>query len=189
MDIKYIIKIQAIIRGYLIRKNILNNPLVLSWILCREYFLNIHQHKEKLWGNTIINKYLYHKFTNQWTSVLGEYIVYNLLKNKGYNVYKPKKKNGYKPDLESDDYVYEIKTRCYSVKGTAGEKILGTPYKYADVPKLYNKPLIIILVGYQEYEGKHIFKLFDDDISDERKMILTLYKTIGITYKCASDLL
>lgn len=63
-----------------------------------------------------------------------------------------------KPDLECDDYVYEIKSRTYSTSGTAGEKILGVPLKYSEVPILYGKPLKIILVAYQEQEAVNKFR-------------------------------
>ena len=62
---------------------------------------------------------------------------------------------GVHPDWETEDAIWEVKTRNWSVPGTAGEKILGVPYKYSDVPELYGKPLKIVCVAYQEWECTH----------------------------------
>ena len=44
----------------------------------------------------------------------------------------------------------EVKSRSWCTTGTAGEKV-RVPYKYADIPNLYNKPLMIVCVAYQEW--------------------------------------
>ena len=103
--------------------------------------------KEKEFGYEIIDK-----ITNQWTTKLGEHLVAETLLKFGENVRKPQKIEHFKPDLETDEYIIEIKTRNWTTLGTAGEKVLGVPLKYLDVPIHYDKPLLIILVGYQEYE-------------------------------------
>ena len=42
-------------------------------------------------------------------------------------------------------------------------------YKYSDIPIIYNKPLKIICIAYQEYELTHCnIKIFGD-ISDNKK--------------------
>jgi hypothetical protein len=62
----------------------------------------------------------------------------------------------------------------YYTQGTAFEKILGTPFKYAEVPKLYNKPLKIVGIGGCEK------LLMDYDIintkSEEKKGILQYHR-------------
>ena len=93
----------------------------------------------------------------------------------------------YIPDLETDHAYYEIKTRNYSTPGTCGEKILGTPLKYIDIPKVTGKPLIIILVGFKEYEAIHTFNLFDD-MSSDKKHVIDTYAAMGIYYLGASQL-
>ena len=45
-----------------------------------------------------------------------------------------------------------MKTHTWCTTGTAGEKILGVPFKYSELPRLYGKPLKIICVAYQERE-------------------------------------
>jgi hypothetical protein len=127
----------------------------------------------------------------QWSNTLGEKIVYDILVSFGFNV-KNKTKvviNGHTfiPDFETEHAYYEVKTRNYSTPGTSGEKILGTPLKYIDIPKMTGKPLFIVLVGYQEYEATHIFKLFND-LSNEKKAVLDTYSNLGIYYIGASQL-
>lgn len=104
--------------------------------------------KEKKWGNKI-NKT---KNKNQWSSQIGEYIVKYIFELKNIKIWRPKKINNYLPDWETNEYIIEVKTRNWTTTGTIGEKVFGVPYKYSDLPRLYNKKLIIICVAYQEYE-------------------------------------
>lgn len=134
---------------------------------------------EKKWGNKMINQ----DNNSQWTTKLGEDMCACILKNKGESPKHPKKKNGFKPDLETEKYIYEIKTRNWCTSGTAGEKVFGTFVKYQDIPELYGKPLKIICVGYQEYEftyGK--INYFGKNVSEKTKQALKLAKTWGIEY-------
>tara|TARA_Y100000385_G_C13031628_1_gene611019 strand:+ start:654 stop:1193 length:540 start_codon:yes stop_codon:yes gene_type:complete len=135
---------------------------------------------EKKWGNEMINQ----TDNGQWTTKLGEQLVKEVLENKGETVIRPISKNGYRPDWETKSHIVEVKTRCWTCPGTAGEKILGVPWKYSDIPKLYGKPLMIICVGYQEWEAKNKFNLLDslETISDERLNMLNYWKSIGISY-------
>lgn len=155
---------------------------------------------EKDWGLLLLkrfaNKGFYGKTkteTVMWSSKVGECLVRILLENKGINVWKPIKKTdtdgcGLLPDLETKDFVYEIKTRNYCTGGTAGEKVLGAPYKYCNVPTLYGKPLVIVLVGYQEQEYKKL--LLDTALSEKRKKMLNFWKDeYQITFIGASSLL
>ena len=99
----------------------------------------------------------------------------------------------YDPDLECDEYVYEVKGRSWTTPGTAGEKILGVPLKYGEVPRLYHKPLQIILVGYQEYEAKQGFAFGDlldkNNQTQELKDSLAFYKKQEIEYVGFTDIL
>jgi hypothetical protein len=91
-------------------------------------------------------------------------------------------------DLETDNYLYEVKTRNYTTPGTIGEKILGTPYKYSQIYKFSKKPILIVLVGFQEIEGREKFNLSQP--STEEKLfldfILDIYK---IRYIFCSELI
>jgi hypothetical protein len=103
-------------------------------------------------------------------------------------VWRPKTINGYKPDWETEDGIYDAKTRNWTTSGTAGEKILGTPYKYANVPIDYGKPLYIVTIAYQEYEAMIKFKLFNTRCQRRIKMI-KLWKDMDIQFIKFSDLL
>lgn len=132
---------------------------------------------ERDFGNNLLKKYFeVNSETAQWTTTVGQMAVKLLLEERGENVWLPEKKDNCVPDLETNDCVYEVKSRTYTTQGTAGEKIFGPLWKYAEIPRLYNKPLKIVLVGYQEYEAIHKFKLFDSDLPEEKRRILEFFK-------------
>ena len=141
--------------------------------------------KEKEWGNSMIGQ------TNngQWTTLLGETLVYDLLTVRGENPRKVARKGGFEPDWETDKYIYEVKTSNWWVRGTAGEKVLGTWIKYQEIPELYGKPLRIVCVANQEYEleyGK--VRFFGDRVTNKTKQVLALAALWLIEYIKCSDL-
>ena len=143
------------------------------------------QEKEKKWGNEMIRQ------TNngQWTTLLGEKLVYDVLQLRGENPRKVVRRDGFEPDWETDEYMYEVKTSNWWVSGTAGEKVYGTFIKYQNIPELYGKPLKIVCVAYQEEEltnGKT--KYFGDNITKKTQEILDIAKSWGIEYIRFSDL-
>lgn len=143
------------------------------------------QDAEKKWGNLMINQVN----NGQWTTLLGENLVYDVLKVLGENPRKPQKKNGFLPDWETDNFMYEVKTSNWCVSGTAGEKVLGTFIKYQDIPELYGKPLKIVCVAYQEHELTHgKTKYFGNEVSQKTKQILDLARSWNITYVPFSEL-
>jgi len=136
----------------------------------------------------------------QWTTVLCQDLVMEALMKLGRkNVRKTQsiksslRDKRYDPDLECDDYVYEVKGRSWSTPGTAGEKILGVPLKYGELPRLYKKPLQIILVGYQEYEAREKFAFGDlldkNNQTPELRESLAFYKEHEIEYVAFTDIL
>lgn len=142
--------------------------------------------EEKDWGNSMIGQ------TNnkQWTTKLGEKLVYDILKLRGENPIKVEKKDGFEPDWETDEYIYEVKTSSWQVDGTAGEKVLGTWIKYQKIPELYGKPLRIVCVAYQEYEleyGKTAY--FGKNITSKTQQVLDLAQSWNIEYIKFSDLI
>lgn len=187
--------------------NLLSNPKVIRW--CYEGITavslkNTENEKklreakevEKKWGNEVI------KTTDgkQWTTVLCQDLVMEALIKLGRkNVRKtePMKSSlrdkKYDPDLECDKYVYEVKGRSWCTPGTAGEKILGVPLKYGELPRLYKKPLQIVLVGYQEYEAREKFAFGDlldkHNQTEELKESLAFYKEQEIEYVAFTDIL
>ena len=151
---------------------------------------------EKEWGNRMIGT----TEGKQWTTVLCQDLVKEALIKMGRkNVRTTTSKKSslrdkkYDPDLECDEYVYEVKGRSWCTPGTAGEKILGVPLKYGELPRLYNKPLQIILVGYQEYEAREKFAFGDlldkNNQTPELRESLAFYKEHDIEYVAFTDIL
>lgn len=167
----------------------LQDQEIINWITNK-----IVPQNEKEWGNNKIKQYFSHKKnTPQWTTKLGEGIVKSILEQKGMKVKRPTKVTingiGYQVDWETPKALWEVKTRNYTTPGTAGEKIFGTPWKYASLPKIFNKPLFIVLVAYQEKEAIEKFKIFDSPLPPERQMFIQMMKNLNIHFIKASDLL
>jgi len=161
---------------------------VLEWLSGTKKWLNASKEEELEFGKRILGR-----TTNQWTTKVCESILKETLMLLGKEPNAPIMKtcsNGkkLKPDWECNDAMYECKARTYSITGTAGEKILGTPYKYAECPRLYGKPLYIVVMAYQEHEAVNSFQLFTPK-SHEQKDMLVYYENMGIKYVKYTDLL
>lgn len=187
--------------------NLLNNTEVIRWsyeAITDISLMNTNSEKklkkskqiEKSWGNKILSTVE----GKQWTTVLCQELVMEALIKLGRkNVRKIKSRKSslrdkkYSPDLECDEYVYEVKGRSWSTPGTAGEKILGVPMKYGEIPRLYGKNLQIILVGYQEYEARNCFGFGDlvDETNQtpELRKTLAFFKDQDIEYVAFTDIL
>ena len=139
---------------------------------------------EKAGGNRIIGAIN----NNQWTTLLGEGLVRETLQRLGETVRRPQTINRYRPDLETDTCIYEVKTRNWTTSGTAGEKVLGTMYKYASVPRLYGKPLKIVCVGYQQWELENGNTKIFKEVHPEQQAFLDLAESLNIEYVKFSDL-
>jgi hypothetical protein len=157
--------------------------------------LSKSKQKEDEWANSIIEGK-----GGQLTTILCQNLVQEALIELGRkNVRKTKKMKStlrskkYDPDLECDEFVYEVKARNWSTTGTAGEKILGVPLKYGELPKLYHKPLRIVLVGYQEHEARHGYAFGDlldaNNQTKELKESLAYFKEHNIEYLGFTDIL
>lgn len=186
---------------------LLENPEVIRWCYegITEISLKNTESEKKLkdskkieqdWGNSILGTI----GGKQWTTVLCQNLVKEGLEKLGRkNVRATTRKKSslreksYDPDLECDDFVYEVKGRSWSTPGTAGEKILGVPLKYGELPRLYQKPLRIILVGYQEYEAREKFAFGDlldaSEQTTELTEALKYHKEHNIEYIGFTDIL
>ena len=98
---------------------------------------------------------------------------------------KPEKLGGHDLDLETFEKMIEVKTGSYFTTGTAGEKIYGVPYKYRKVPRLYNKPLLIILLGGDKKDSE----LVCDTDDPENEIHKDFWKSQNITFTCFKKLL
>ena len=146
---------------------------------------------EDKWGQNILKKRRPDlKLDKQWTNKFGEHLCEEICIIKGKEYNKPINKNHYEPDLEIDEYIIEAKTQTFYTEGTAGEKILGCPFKYAEVPGLYLKPLKIICIGGAEDICRYKYgNLPGPKCSIEKKRLLDFYKDIGIEYVGVTDIL
>lgn len=182
---------------------LLRNRQVIQWLLHDTSFLPIaekhnktkdtkeYKKLEDIWGQTLMKARRPDlKFEKQWTGLFGQYVCEELYILLGKIVSKPVRKEHFEPDLEIDDAIIEAKTQTYFTTGTAGEKILGCPFKYAEVPGLYGKPLKIVCMGAAEQLCRTQYgNLFGEKTSKQKKEFLNFFKEKGIEYIGASDLL
>ena len=130
------------------------------------------------------------KLDKQWTNKLGEHVCEEIFTLHGKTVIKPVKKEHLCPDLEVDDSILEAKAGTYFTTGTAHEKILGCPFKYAEVPDLYGKPLKIVCIGGAEKMCRENYgNICGEKSSPQKKAFLDFFKEKGIEYVGASDIL
>jgi len=130
------------------------------------------------------------KLDKQWTNKFGEHLCEEMYALRGQTVSKPAKKEHYQPDLEVADAILEVKTGTFHTAGTAGEKILGCPFKYAEIPALYDKPLKILCLGGAEKACRESYgNLPGAKCSLQKNKFLQFFRENQIEYVGASDLL
>jgi hypothetical protein len=130
------------------------------------------------------------KLDKQWTNKFGEHLCEEIFTLLGKQVSKPVNKQHYQPDAEVDDAILEAKAQTFFTSGTAGEKILGSPFKYAEVPQLYSKPLKILCMGGAEKVCRESYgNLPGEKTSAQKQKILECFCEIGIEYIGATDIL
>ena len=126
----------------------------------------------------------------QWTNLFGEYLCEEIYSLRGKVVSKPVKKEHYWPDKEVDDAIIEAKAGTFFTSGTAGEKILGCPFKYSEIPDLYGKPLKILCMGGAEKICRESYgNLPGVKCSPQKKKFLDFFRENRIEYIGASDIL
>lgn len=130
------------------------------------------------------------KLDKQWTNKFGEHICEELYALLGKTVSKPVKKSHYQPDSEVDDAILEAKAGTFHTGGTAGEKILGCPFKYAEIPALYGKPLKILCMGGAEKVCRDSYgNLPGPQCTPQKQKFLEFFRQNQIEYVGASDIL
>jgi hypothetical protein len=136
--------------------------------------------------------------TKNWTTCISEKFsneLINYLFNKKINNNKKRKicipdNPDCKPDIEIENYIFEIKCKKWHSNGTAGEKILGTPIKYNQIADATGKYVRIILLAGQEEEAVLKYHLFDVSDFDTRNMEqLELWYNQGTQFIKGSDLI
>ena len=182
---------------------LLKIPDVVRWLLGDMSFLPSIEKKNKTkdnekykiledeWGQNMLTiRRPDLKKHGQWTTKLGEHITEEFCILFGKNPTCPISKNGYKPDTEVDDAIWEAKTQTYFTSGTAGEKILGVPFKYADIPELFGKPLKILCIGCAEQISRESYgNIIGPKTTDKKRKFIEFYKEMGIEWLGASELI
>jgi hypothetical protein len=175
----------------------LKHAEIIHWLFADTSFLcdktnkKILKGKEDNWGRQILKLHRPDlKPKCQWTNRFGEHISEEIAILSGKKPKKPRKINNMQPDIELDSAIWEIKTQTYFTPGTAGEKILGCPFKYADVPLLYGKPLYIVCVGGAEKQCREVYEnLNGSRCTLQKQKFLNFFKHSNIHFIAASDML
>ncbi len=153
---------------------------------CKKYKL-----LEDTWGQNMLRRRRPDlRLDKQWTNKFGEHICEELLILEGHTIKKPETISHYAPDHETEAGIEEAKAGTYFTSGTAGEKILGCPFKYAEVPELYGKPLRIVCMGGAEKVCREQYgNLHGAKCSAQKQRFLDFFAAKKITYIGATDIL
>lgn len=180
---------------------LLSEPHVINWLRGDVSFLKpetgvanrkILKTYEDIWGRATLKKLRPDlRLHKQWTNLFGEYICKEILTREGYAVSKPACINHFQPDLETPDFIVEVKTGTFHTTGTAGEKILGCPYKYAEIPKLYGKPLKIYCIGGAEKMCREHFGIIGNGpkCTPMRRKFLDFFRENDVEFVGVTDIL
>jgi hypothetical protein len=197
-------KITAIVSAALYNPRIilLRQPQVVQWIYGELSFLSgggegiarsrpLQKKYEDLWGQETLRIRRPDLVLNQqWTNKFGEHICEEIIALLGKTATKPAKKKNFQPDLETDDAIYEVKTGTYYTDGSAHEKILGCPFKYAEIPELYGKPLKILCIGGAEKKCRETYgNLAGNKCGATKNKFLDFYRDNHIEFIGATDVL
>ena len=146
---------------------------------------------EDTWGRNVLkDRRPDLRLDKQWTNKFGEHLCEELFLLTGKQCRKPVKRNGCQPDCEVDDAIIEVKTQTFFTDGTAAEKILGCPFKYADIPEWYHKPLkILCLGGAEKLCREHYGNLDGAKCTPRKRMFLDVFKQHDIEFIGATDIL
>lgn len=182
---------------------LLRKKEVIMWLLGDLSFLTPIEKKNKTsdeakykvledkWGQDILkNRRPDLKLDKQWTNKFGEHLCEEIYVLIGKEISKPVKKEHYQPDYEVDDAIVEVKAGTFHTGGTAGEKILGCPFKYSEIPDLYSKPLKVLCIGGAEKVCREQYGNLDGaKCSAQKKKFLDFFKENRIEYIGATDIL
>jgi hypothetical protein len=164
----------------------LKNLEVIEWLYKNPYKnhpCKQRQIKENTWGKNT-SKYIGNRWTTNFSeSIFNEFL--KIRKEKSQRITYRINNKKITPDFTTDKAVYEIKCRTWNTQGTAGEKILGVPYKYCDIPIISKKPLFIVLMAFQELDNFGIF----DCVSENKRKFLKFYADMNIHFVRFTDLL
>jgi len=146
---------------------------------------------EDAWGQQVVREIRPDlRLEKQWTNLFGEYLCQEIQVALGKNPFIPVTKEGFHPDVETEDQMVEAKAGTYFTTGTAHEKIAGVFFKYADVPTLYGKPLLIVCLGGAERLARDQYGLLaGQKCTPQKQRILEFHRANGVEVVGATELL
>lgn len=171
---------------------LISNSEVIRWVYGDIGFLAKNTMVEETrWGKSICKQYGIQIKSHIWTGTFGEHLVYNALYAMDKFPVDIKATNGYTPDFLTKDRVVEVKTASYSGSNSNIYNVLATPYKYAEIPIEFGRPLDIVCVGSVEHMARHKYGLLSGQVYIEtnRQKIVECYKNIDINYVGFSQML
>uniref|UniRef100_A0AB38ZM18 Uncharacterized protein n=1 Tax=Mantoniella tinhauana virus 1 TaxID=3111543 RepID=A0AB38ZM18_9VIRU len=165
------------------RISLLRDRNVVKWIYGDLSFLPAHKKEEEdTWGRQFTTK-------RQWSGHFGERLCKEVLMLRGENVIKPEKLDTFRLDLETDTHMIEVKTQTYLTKGTASEKIMGVPFKYADVSYMSGKGLRVVCIAGAEVFSKNIGLLKSPTQTLHKQKYIKFFKENDVEFIGLTELL
>jgi hypothetical protein len=153
----------------------LKSPEVIKWLFGTKIFtgtnITTRQKLENQWGGEIIGRPI-----KQWTTELGECCVKEILILLGHSLQKVTTVNHHRIDIITNTHIVEVKTKTYNTNGTAGERLLAVPFKYIDLPDIYNKPLWIVCVAKNEVDSRNNYGNLPGPVLSNSKKLQKKYK-------------
>jgi hypothetical protein len=178
---------------------LLKQPLIRDWILCNKDFLirdedaffknktakkAVMKPRENTWAWELFEKAVpWHNYKpgSKWSGEWAERIFREIVPH-GWS---PETNGGKHLDWEDENFVYEVKTQFLWGDGTAQDKILGTPVKYSEIPKVFGKPLRIVCFAAAETLTREVLQRDCPEMRDQ----IALWKSWGIEFVWGSDLI
>jgi hypothetical protein len=166
---------------------LLRDEQVIDWTYNQSPFKT--KKEEDKWGRQLMRKKRQDlPFEKKWSGMFGEAIFSEACKLMKKQCIKfPGIRDGNKmrhPDFQAGKSLVEIKTQTYKTDGTACEKIIGSAYKYKNVPRLVGKPLLIYCIGAAELYSR------ENGYFDKNEPIIKLYaESYNVHYRSFSNLL
>ena len=165
------------------RISLLRDRNVVKWIYGDLSFLSAQKKEdEDTWGRQFTTK-------QQWSGHFGERLCKEVLMLRDENVRKPEKFGTFQLDLETDTHMIEVKTQTYLTTGTASEKIMGVPFKYADVSHMSGKGLRVVCIAGAEVFSKNIGLLKSPTRTLHKQKYIEFFKENDVEFIGLTELL
>jgi hypothetical protein len=162
------------------------NKEFLSWIFGLDK--KTDKKEEDIWGKKMLEDKFRKKVKTNWSTLLTEkfmkeflsVILNEKISDAKILIENPHGRKNFSPDIKTEKYFFEVKSRTYHTTGTIGEKCIGTAKKYNLIKRLTNKRIFVILLAQQEIEACEDFRLFGLNEKDHPED----YKFMQLTYEC-----